>query len=229
MTTRISALAFACFSLSSFANSAHAHQSPLDDSYFAAKLSLGFGGKGSAHASTPIGSWSAESDLEPSFGAGLQYMVPLHRYFALGGLLGFSSWQSKSGSDAKADRSTTLDLAVVPQAKFGLARDLELYISVPLGLTLDFWNAADAVLVTFPGGDAELKADPAVGFMVSALLGLRWLLTDHIGLFTEVGYTHRSFTHTIKPSVTVLGNSAAASFDVDIALGQFVWNLGVSF
>src|ERR1043165_5220464 len=72
-----------------------------DENYFAAKLMLGIGGDVDAS----IGNASGSSDAELTFGGGFGYMVPLHRYFVLGGQLSVQSWQSKAGDNANADRN----------------------------------------------------------------------------------------------------------------------------
>jgi hypothetical protein len=232
MTSRLTTLALACSAtVAVLANTAHADRGAyyrLDDPYLAAKVTLGIGGSVSATTDTPGDDATSTSDLEPSFGVAVQYMAPLHRYFTLGGLLGVSTWQSKAGSDADSDRNIAVDLAVVPQLRFALDRELELYISVPVGITLDFLNAVYA-----EGGNsvaaAKIDADPALGLVISPMVGLRWLVTRHVGLFTEVSLIHRQFTHAVKGSVSVVGIGASTSVDVAFALNQFAWNIGVTF
>jgi hypothetical protein len=196
-----------------------------DENYFAAKLMLGIGGDVDAS----IGNASGSSDAELTFGGGFGYMVPLHRYFVLGGQLSVQSWQSKAGDNANADRNVMGDLTAVPQGRLPLTHDVELYLAVPIGLSLDFLNRSQVTAGVAGLGGASVDVDPALGFTVSFMAGARFALADNLGLLAELGYSLHTFSHSVTVSGNVLGIGGGASTDLDIDIGQFALNAGVFF
>jgi hypothetical protein len=212
---------------------ARAEDKPLDANYLAAKVTLGFGGSGSLKSDslsfggiTAMGNGTKSSDdLELSYGLAAQYMAPLHDYFVLGGLLGITSWQTKAGSDNNASRNLALDLAAVPEGRYAFTKTFELYLAVPIGITFDWFNQVESTTSVAGTPVASLSANTAVGFMFSALLGARLLLLSNFGVFTEVGYIHRQFSHQITGSAFGVSGKANA----DISTGQFAWNIGAFF
>lgn len=196
---------------------------PLDEGYFAPKLMLGVGGKVEVEASVAGFNGSVDDDLELSYGGGLQYVHPLHEYFALGGLVGLRSWTSDDWDDANLDRNLLLDIAIMPEGRLPLNRDVELYLAVPIGLALDFWG--EDGINAGAGGTTVVATDvnTGVGFGVAFLLGGRFVLADGFGLFAELGYQLHSFTH--EGHVMVIGIDADQDFDYD--LGQVAINAGV--
>jgi outer membrane protein with beta-barrel domain len=196
-----------------------------DENYFAAKLMLGIGGDVDAS----VGNASTSSDAELTFGGGFGYMVPLHRYFVLGGQLSVQSWQSKAGDNANADRNVMGDLTLVPQGRLPLTHDIELYVAVPIGLSLDFLSRSQVTAGVAGLGGASVDVDPALGFTVSFMAGARFALADSFGLLAELGYSLHSFSHNVTVSANVLGVGGGASTDVDIDIGQFALNAGVFF
>lgn len=191
---------------------AHAQRDPFGDPHFAVKLMLGLGGEAEVAA--------LESDLLATWGAGLQYMHPLHRNFALGGAFSVQSWQTEAGDDADLDRNVLADLVLVPAAKLPLNGDVELYLAVPLGVSVDFLGE-DQV------GGASLGAeiDAAPGFTLGLLFGARFALSSSAGLLAEVGYTVHAYEH----EGTAFAGALAASGNFDVDLGQFALNVGVFF
>jgi hypothetical protein len=195
-----------------------AQERAIQQPYMAAKLMLGLGGEVEMEA--PLGSF--EDDLELSWGAGLQYMARLHRHFALGGLLGFQSWQSDGRDDANLDRNVLVDFAVVPAAMLALSGEVELYLALGLGLSMDFIgdNA-----VSFGGGLVNAEIDEAIGFALLPVLGVRFALSRDVGLLAELGYSLHSYEHEAEG--TVGGVTGTTDFDLD--LGQLALNFGVFF
>jgi hypothetical protein len=207
-------------------------KSALEDPYFAIKLLLGVtgsvsssGGSVSVGGTTVSGNGtSVSNDLNPTFGGGAQYMYPLHRYFALGGLFAVESWKAK-GTYPSGSRNLLLDLSVVPQGKLPLTDTIELYLSVPIGLTLDFWNQVSGS-VTVAGVSASTSADTAVGYNLSLLFGARFALSRSVGLLAEVGYTRHAFSHTISGNALGLGGAGVSA---DLTLEQLALDVGVFF
>jgi hypothetical protein len=196
-----------------------------DENYFAAKLMLGIGGDVDAS----VGNASGSSDAELTFGGGFGYMVPLHRYFVLGGQLSVQSWQSEAGDDANADRNVMGDLVVVPQGRLPLTHDVEIYLAIPIGLSLDFLSQDQVGAGVAGVGGASVDVDPAIGFTVSFMAGARFALADSFGLLAELGYSLHSFSHDVTVQVGALGIGGGASTDVDVDIGQFALNAGVFF
>jgi hypothetical protein len=183
-----------------------------DDGYLAPKLVLGFGGEVEID---PEGPGSVDDDLELTYGLGAAYMAPLHQYFALGGQLIVASWQNEAGEEFDVDRSSYVDVSVVPQLKFPVSDSVELYASIPVGLTFNFL-----------GEDEDVDAGTGVGFNLALMLGARFAIGESWGLLGEIGYAYHSFTHTVEVEVPVAG---AVESDVDVSLGQIGLNLGVWF
>jgi hypothetical protein len=201
-----------------------------DDPYGLVKLMLGVSGKmsssgGSANVAgiTATASGASVSDnLRVTFGGGAQYMHPLHRYFVLGGLFSAQSWQSSSQHSAGGGRNLMLDLAVVPQGRLPITDTIELYIGLPLGVTLDFLNGPSVMAA---GVNVSGK-DTAVGFNLSAVFGARFALSKSVGLLAEIGYALHAFSHDITVAVPVVGTVSASA---DITLEQLALNAGVFF
>jgi len=201
-----------------------------DDPYGLVKLLLGVAGSvsssgGSANVggvtATSTGT-SASDDLRLTFGGGAQYMHPLHRYFVLGGLFSVQSWQSRGQHNAGNGRSLMLDLDVVPQGRLPITNDIELYIGLPIGLTVDFLNGPTAMAA---GVNVSGK-DTAVGFNFSAVFGARFALSKSVGLLAEVGYVLHSFSHDIKVTAPIVGTVTASAH---LPLEQLALNAGVFF
>lgn len=194
-----------------------------DENYFAAKLMLGLGGD----VDVGVGNVSGSGDAEVSFGAGFGYMVPLHRYFVLGGQIALQSWKAENNGNTNNDRNLMGDLTLVPQGRLPLTRDVELYLAVPIGLSVDFLNQIGANVAGAAG--ASVDADPAVGFTISFLAGARFALADSFGLLAELGYSLHSFSHNVSVSANVGGVGGSVNTDVDVDIGQFALNVGVFF
>jgi opacity protein-like surface antigen len=215
-------------------------KSPLDSSYVALKVTLGIGGSRIVRSDAAnfggvtvnVSDAVKQNDkLEVSYGLAAQYMMSLHRYFALGALLGVMSWQS-TNANSDASRNLGFDIALVPQGRLPVTNTVELYIALPLGLTLDKWNEVESSTSIGNGQIAgvALQSNTAVGFTVSLLAGARVALLDGFGLFTEVGFAHRQFSHELTLSGSALGVSLPTTkVNADITLDQFAWNIGAFF
>jgi hypothetical protein len=238
-TTLCTALILSCL-----ASPLRAEDKPLDDSYIAIKVTLGIAGSASLKSdSISIGGIAATADqavkrsddLEVSYGLAAQYMVPVHQYFVIGGLLGITSWQSsgswtiKDRGNVDANRNIAVDIAAVPEGRIALMKNLELYLAVPVGLTIDWLNELDNSASVGGLAGAKVEGNTAVGFMISVLLGVRLAVANNFGFFTELGYIHRQFSHEVTGGVSVGTNGISAKANADIATGQFALNIGAYF
>lgn len=218
------ALGMVCASLSTPAH-AQARLDP-DHWYIAAKFTLGIAG--SVEAETGNMGW--DSDLDVSFGMAGQFVWPLHRYFALGGTLGLMSWQSADGSDSQSSRNLVFDMAVLPEGRYPIAKSLELYVAMPIGLSIDSLNEVDRhnllyLPVLGQGATVDIEGDTAAGFMVGVLFGVRWQVARPVGVLAELGYTYRTFSHFVG----VRGGNRALGSDVSVSFGQLAFNFGAYF
>ncbi|MDH5674495.1 MAG: hypothetical protein OEZ06_20375 [Myxococcales bacterium] len=207
---------------------AQAQRSRAPDNYGAVTLLLGFGGEAEYDSQNVNVNVQGQSDLEASLGLGGRYMAPLHKHFALGGALGFLSWQTNARDNNNLDRSSLLDLSLVPAGVLPVGRDLELYLSLPLGLTLGFGNeeaAASAGGVTM----ATVETDPGVGLNLGLMFGLRVPVSGSIGFLGELGFSYHAFSQDVTSRITVLGNTTSTTAEVDVSMGQLAMNLGIFF
>jgi hypothetical protein len=219
--------------------SAHAQERnpALDDPYFGVELMLGFAGKVSLEAGsvqvgnttvTATNSNSTKYNAEVGIGGGLLYMHPLHRYFALGGRLAIQTWRSNSNADT--GRNIAFDLSVIPQGRVPLSRTVELYLSVPVGLTLDLLNEIDAS-VNFPNlmSGASVDADAGFGWNLGFMFGSRFAVSRDVGLFAEIGYSLHHVSHDIHTRIEALGVGGDIAVNLDVVWSQLALNVGVSF
>jgi hypothetical protein len=198
---------------------ASAQENSLERSYFAAKLQLGVAGE----VEVEIAAGSGEDDLELTWGAAVQYMARLHKHFALGGLLGFASWQSDGRDDANLDRNLLFDLAIVPQGVLPVGSDFELYLALGIGLSLDTIGDDQ---IAIGGTLVSAEIDSALGLAVLPVLGVRYALSRDIGLLAEIGYSLHSYEHEAEGTVIAVGG---ASIDFDVELSELALNFGVTF
>jgi hypothetical protein len=188
-----------------------------DESYFALELVLGVGGEAELEVEIPgLGDGTVDADLEASFGGALSWMSPLHRYFVLGAQLGLMSWTVEDADD----RNLLTDLVLVPQGRLPVSDDLELTLSVPVGLVVDFWGGDE-----FSAAGVMADVSPGFGFEIGFLLGVRYAVSSSVGLLARLGYVMHSFTHEAEVETPV----GSASEDFGISLGQPRVQLGVSF
>ena len=199
-----------------------------DDSFVDVRLMFGLGGGVDREFEGPSVSVADEPDLELTFGAGGAYMVRLHDHFALGGLLALQSWQSEAGDNADQDRNWMFDLSAVPQGIYGVAPNLDIYLSIPMGLTLDILGEEIEGTIQIPFQSVTWeRSSLALGFNVGFLLGARFGLGG-VGLLAELGYVAHIFSHGAEASTSgVVQTTYEADWNFD--LGQFALNLGVFF
>src|SRR5262249_23503216 len=149
------------------------------------------------------------------------------------------SWQSSGGSRNRTSRNLGVDLGIVTQGRLPMTARWELYLAVPVGLTLDFWNEASMrgfigdgpsstpSTVVVPG---QAHPRPALGFRLGLMLGTRVALTDHFGLCAELGYLRRSASVTVvmEPDAGIpSGAIPNALAHADISYWQLIGLAGV--
>ena len=199
--------------IAAFSSSALAQEIRNDtDAYLAGKLLLGFGGDAEFELDE-LGGIDGETDMELSYGLGFSYMHPLHENFVLGGQLGIASWTVDAFEDADFDRNSWIDISVVPQARLAVTDIVELYASLPLGITFDFIGEDDIF---------GAEADTGFGFNFALMFGVRVAVDEDWGLLGELGYALHSFSHGTE----VLGQEGP---DLEVSAGQLQLNLGAYY
>ncbi len=130
-----------------------------------AGLVLGAGGE--------IDSGSAgEDDLEPTLGfvTGLDYLLTRYTpYAAVGGELRLASFNTDYGDSLGHDRSWFLDLVAKPRGRYAFSEKLEVYLTLPFGLSYfmisDDWSEDGGV-------GFNLAIGPGATFMINELFGV---------------------------------------------------------
>jgi len=228
-----------CIALSTVASArAQERSAALDDPYFGVELALGFAGTVDLEAgSVRLGGTTvtASSDFDDSdydadvaIGGAIRYLRPLHRYFALGVRIGIQTW--RSDSDADTGRNIAFDLSLIPQGRVPVSRTVELYLSIPVGLTFDLLNEIDAS-VNFPAlmTGASVSADPGFGWNLAFMFGSRFAVSPDVGLFAELGYALHQVSHDINFRSEVGGVAGTIVVDLDVMWSQVALNAGVTF
>jgi hypothetical protein len=209
----------------------------LDEGYFGVELMLGFAGSvdtssdGARIGDVEIdasGGSEEDFDTEVAIGGGLFYMRPLHRYFALGARIAVQSW--RTDSNANTDRNIAFDLSLVPQGRLPLSHAVELYLSIPIGLTFDLLNELDAS-ANFPAlaTGASIDTDPGFGWNLAFMFGARFAISRAVGLFGELGYALHRVSHDVRVGASAVGVTAEGTLNLNVGWSQVALNLGVYF
>ncbi len=151
----------------SFADELNVFDDPLKTS----RISVaGYIGGGEAEIDVAI--LKLQADLETSFGAYLQFEVPLGRYFLLGARLGAHSFALNL---ADSDSITVIWLGVVPKLRLPISKSAEFNISFAAGTdAVDIaWHATAGPVFYLDGFMLGLDAGVFKGAVKSAL-GPQW-------------------------------------------------------
>ena len=189
-------------------------------------------GKGDNDKLIEFPSHQAESTLNVAFAAEVGYMFSLHPFFALGPALGVHTWQSNEGKSAGEGGSTGLDLSLVPQARLPVSDTFELYVSLPVSITLSLLGEYKR-WVEEPNKDwgEATDVDPSYGWGFGAYVGARLLIEGNFGVLTELGYQRYAFTHEAEFHVLESLDAMGTGTMLDLAMitQQLRWNVGVFF
>ncbi len=191
------------------AGNASAQQGGTDLRAFG-QLYLGLAGEVDAEVEALGTSSQNEVDLDasPGFGAGVDF--GLHEYVALGGLFRFLSMSSDDivvGPYVIDVDVTVLDFDLLPRLRYPFDKKGEIYLAVPVGLSLFIPDADDA--------------DDELGWNISMVIGGLYAVSDNFGLFAEIGY----FVHNGSTSRTVLGIDVETS----LSAGQLGLSIGAAY
>jgi len=217
----------------------------LPAQYLAVKLGLSIGGSLTAHSDArtlkaseddmpvqlaPIDRDNGLKSASPL--AEVAYLFSAHRFFAIGPLLGLHSWRSEAASTLGESTSLGVDLGLILQPRIPLGSRFELYLSIPLNLTLSILNEYRTWTEVQHGdqGAAE-SVDPAYGWGIGVLVGARYAITSGVGLLLELGWQRYAFTHEVqyRLSSTLDEMGSGTGLDLDLVTSQFRVNAGVFF
>jgi hypothetical protein len=217
----------------------------LPAQYLSVKLGLSIGGSLSAHSDArtlkaseddmpvqlaPIDRDNGLKSASPL--AEVAYLFSAHRFFALGPLLGLHSWRSEAGSALGESSSFGVDLGLVLQPRLPLGKRFELYVSIPLSLTLSILNEYKAwTELQYGDRGAAESVDPTYGWGVGVLVGARYAITSSVGLLLELGWQRYAFTHEVQYRLSSVLDpmGSGSSLDLELATSQFRVNAGVFF
>jgi hypothetical protein len=226
----------------------------LPDQYLAVKLGIGIAGSVSASSDAQtlrptderdtivLTALDGSSDLKSgAIAAEVDYIFSAHEYFGVGGLLGFHTWRSTAAEGTGEGTSLGFQVGFILQPRVPLSRNFELYVSLPISLTLSLLNEYKAwAEVTHPRLDAGANgalqgvaedADPTYGYGIGALIGARYAISGQFGLLLEFGYQRFGFTHDVAFRVSdALDNmGSGTNIALHTATSQFRLNAGVFF
>jgi hypothetical protein len=218
----------------------------LPEQYLSVKLGLGLGG--SIHVGSDgqtlrptedeadviaIAPVDRKSDLKSAAFAGeVNYIFSLHRNLGIGGLWGIHTWRSNAAELMGEGTSFGVEVGAVIQPRLPLTNSFELYVALPISLTLDILNEYKAwgEIPHVMEGTAE-HVDPAFGYGLGALLGARYAITGHFGVLLEFGYQRFAFTHDVDFHVHEdrAAEGSGTTIGLNVVTQQFRANAGVFF
>jgi hypothetical protein len=135
------------------------------------------------------GSWrvrddgaSFSQDIGVGGGVGLRVEIPIHKYVVIGPMVDFHMLTPSQVLGIGPDRIDALTFGVWSKGRYLFdvsGHPFEVYISVPMGLSLYF---------------ADVRGwDTQVGVSVGLLLGAQFFLNDRIGFLLENGFRRDGF------------------------------------
>jgi hypothetical protein len=186
---------------------------------------LGVGDKGKVDGSAGGVQVSQEDDLDPSGGFGIHALYTVLPFLDgggldLGGRVAFLWWQAEDAVAPGvpiADHGTLIDISLMakPRMRF-LDERLEVYLKVPLGLTI-------SVLEDLPN---VTKGRTGAGVNFGLLPGVSWTFVQHWVLFLDLGYALHWMRHEgeskANPLFTVSGTQ-------EYTAHEFAMNLGLAY
>lgn len=217
----------------------------LPEQYLSVKIGLGIAGSVSVSSDAQtlrandadepvvISALDSKSDLKSgAIAAEIDYIFSAHRYLGIGGLWGFHTWRSQAAEQLGEGTSLGFEVGVVIQPRLPLTPSFELYLSLPISLTLSILNEYKAWtdIPHLAQGAAE-DVDPTYGYGLGALVGARYSLSRHFGLLLEFGYQRFAFTHDVAFRVSEMEDPMGSGTNIGLAMAtsQFRVNAGVFF
>lgn len=146
--------------------------------------------------------FDGQLDLATTYGGHAGVDAVVFRFFAIGGEVRASAFNTEEAERRDVDRSFLVDIDAKPRLRIPFVHDrLELYFSTPVGLTIPVLSDDIA---------PDDRVDGKVGWNLGIGGGLTFFFTRHFGLNLEPMYVMRWF-----------GVEGPAGRDVDLKMRQF--------
>lgn len=146
--------------------------------------------------------FDGEYDLAPTYGGHVGVDAVVFRFFAIGGEVRASAFNTEDAEDRDIDRSFLVDLDVKPRLRIPFVNQrFELYFSTPVGLTIPVLSEEIA---------PDDRVDGKVGWNLGIGGGMTFFITRHFGLNLEPMYVMRWF-----------GVEGPAGTELDLSMRQF--------
>ena len=133
--------------------------------------------------------------------------------------------QLLSIADVGADiliRTDAVLRGVLPIGSFG-----EVYLSLPIGASIQLVNSDwDTVLPTLYSDVSSSSVGTGVGFNVSLLVGVQWLVSGPLGVFLELGWMHERYSVSVTHE---LSTAQVLTEEFTREANQFAINIGLVF
>jgi hypothetical protein len=160
---------------------------------------FGIGGTLEGDNDSPL---DGKLDLAPTYGGHVGVDAVVFRFFAIGGEVRASAFNTEDADERDIDRSVLVDIDAKPRLRIPFVHErLELYFSTPIGLTVPILSEELA---------PNDRVDGKVGWNLGIGGGLTFFFTRRIGLNLEPMYVMRWF-----------GIETPGGRDVDLKMQQF--------
>ena len=220
-------------------------ESQLPEQYLSVKIGLGIAGSVSVSSDAQtlkptdegmmvmLTALDGKSDLKSgAIAAELNYIFSAHRYLGIGALWGFHTWRSQAAEVTVENTSLGFEAGIVIQPRFPVSQSFEVYLALPISLTLSILNEYKAWTdIPHLGKGTAEDVDPTYGYGLGALIGARYALSGRFGLLLEFGYQRFAFTHDVAFRVDETKDPMGSGTNIPLAAAtsQFRLNAGVFF
>jgi hypothetical protein len=141
-------------------------------------------------------------DLAPTFGGQVGVDAVVYRYFAIGGEVRASAFNTEDADRLDVDRSVLIDIDAKPRLRIPFVHErMEIYFTTPVGLTIPVLSDDIA---------RDDRVDGKIGWNLGIGGGLTFFITPRFGLNLEPMYVMRWF-----------GVETRAGREVDLKMQQF--------
>lgn len=154
-----------------------------------------------------------KDDMNTTFGALLQFEVPVHSFVILGARGTFNSAILEADSDADWSRTMFFNVDALMKFRFAFpGYPGEIYAGVPIGMSV--------VLPSSTWGDLEVDMGIGLSWNMAVVGGFNYLLFDQFGLFGELGWVFQTYWLNGE-------NNNSVKFSLDSAFSQLGLNFGI--
>jgi hypothetical protein len=170
-------------------------------------------------ASGSIDADERSDDLEPTWGGGVGFEMPVVHVFSIGGEIALHTWQMDDTENLGLDRNLFIDFSVEPRLRVPLEAGMShvvFYVGMPLGFSLDVLDDDYSRAFEVVGGDI----DTGYGFHLGWRVGAQFFVVRSFGVFGDIGSTWRTINHPV--------NLVGEDGDIELETHQLTARLGLS-